>query len=636
MTAFAADPATLWMRDAAALAAECLVRMPPDSPIRPRDCFEEFSPERWQALRERARKRETEGWPTGLIGLDFWLAAAAAAAELHPDAAAAFSILAEHERLALPTPATFARIAVSGLAVSYEDALAAAMRAADAGLIERVEPPGAGQPLAHCGVRLKADAVGLLFGAEAASTAELEPPALKPIFAREAAAAAILLRDHNAVWVRAPSRRLGRHFAHDIATHRRVAAAFLTLRDGKAPQGLERIAGLPVLDLFDLDQPPQGLALPRAPVAIVAPMRFEHAGFRAIDAPEIGPQESERIWDNAPLPRKDRLSLSQRFRLTLPELRAALAEAETAALLSTGAKPASLNAKTVSAAVRAEGARHMGRAVTLVRTGVSLQDLVATPEMLSQIEDAVAWRRNSARVWGEMGLPLDGADAKGLSLLFSGPPGGGKTFAARCLANALDLNLYRIDLSQVVSKYIGETEKALARVFDEAEAGHGLLFFDEADAIFGKRSEVKDAHDRYANIEVGFLLQRMESFDGVMVLATNLRANLDPAFTRRIRFIIDFPVPGAAERQILWRRNLPDGKWLDAGLDIGMLAERFRLSGGSIRNAATAAAHLAAGTRAPVGPRHVARALYRELEKAGLPRAAADLGPLAAFLEASP
>jgi len=337
------------------------------------------------------------------------------------------------------------------------------------------------------------------------------------------------------------------------------------------------------------------------------------------------------------LPAHERDALARRFHLTLPELRAALAEADVLVAMKhplNGRPSPPPDAGILAQAIRAEGARRMGPSVKLVESDVSLDDLVARPEVRGQLEDAVAWHRHGAHVWETMGLKRDAADARGLSLLFSGPPGGGKTFAARCLGNALELNLYRIDLSQVVSKYIGETEKALARVFDEAEAGHGLLFFDEADAIFGKRSEVKDAHDRYANIEVGFLLQRMESFDGVMVLATNLRSNLDAAFLRRIRFMVDFPMPGQAERRVLWERNLPGPDWLDPTLDIEILAKRFRLSGGNIRNAAVAAAHLAAAERAPVGPAHLTRALFRELEKSGLPRGPNDFGPLASHLEA--
>jgi SpoVK/Ycf46/Vps4 family AAA+-type ATPase len=193
--------------------------------------------------------------------------------------------------------------------------------------------------------------------------------------------------------------------------------------------------------------------------------------------------------------------------------------------------------------------------------------------------------------------------------------------------------LYRIDLSQVVSKYIGDTEKALATVFDEAEAGHGVLLFDEADALFGKRSEVKDAHDRYANIEVGYLLQRLEAFDGVAILATNMRSNLDPAFVRRMRFMLDFPMPDADMRRRLWEQSLPARRFRSDDVDLEFFIERFRLSGGSIQNISLAAAHMAAATPdGRVQLQHLVRATYRELEKAGQTRDRASFGGLAEFL----
>src|SRR5438270_259234 len=195
-----------------------------------------------------------------------------------------------------------------------------------------------------------------------------------------------------------------------------------------------------------------------------------------------------------------------------------------------------------------------------------------------------------------MGLGKRTPLGRGLTCLFSGPPGTGKTFAAQCLANALGLNLYHIDLSQVVSKYIGETEKALATVFEEAETGHGILLFDEADALFGKRSEVKDAHDRYANIEVGYLLQRIEAYEGVAILATNLKSNIDPAFLRRLRFLLDFRMPDGAMRSRLWGQSLPDVKFVSADVIAEAFAAPFRLRWGSIQNISLAAAHLAAGT----------------------------------------
>ncbi|NVB37037.1 ATP-binding protein [Pseudenhygromyxa sp. WMMC2535] len=276
----------------------------------------------------------------------------------------------------------------------------------------------------------------------------------------------------------------------------------------------------------------------------------------------------------------------------------------------------------------------MGRMVGSLPTDTSIERLVVPPGIRRQLDDIVGWRRASVDVEREYFPGREGL-GRGLSCLFSGLPGTGKTFAAQCLANALGLNLYRIDLSQVVSKWLGETEKALAQVFDEAEAGHGLLLFDEADALFGKRTEVKDAHDRYANVEVGYLLQRMESFTGVAILTTNLRSNIDAAFIRRLRFVIEFPMPDVARREQLWAQALPtaDKRAADLGPTLAALVERFRLSGGHIHNIGLAAAHLAAAAGRPLDAELLVRATFRELEKAGLARSPADFGPLARWLD---
>jgi SpoVK/Ycf46/Vps4 family AAA+-type ATPase len=189
--------------------------------------------------------------------------------------------------------------------------------------------------------------------------------------------------------------------------------------------------------------------------------------------------------------------------------------------------------------------------------------------------------------------------------------------AAEVIANELGLPLYRVDLSAVVSKYIGETEKNLAQIFNEASASSAVLFFDEADALFGKRSEVRDAHDRYANIEVSYLLQRMEDYDGIILLASNLRQNLDEAFVRRLHLTADFPFPDEAARLEIWRRNLPPSLPLAEDVDLPALAQRFRLSGGNIRNACVTAAFLAAAGGTPVAMSHLQRAIRREHQKMG-------------------
>jgi SpoVK/Ycf46/Vps4 family AAA+-type ATPase len=213
-------------------------------------------------------------------------------------------------------------------------------------------------------------------------------------------------------------------------------------------------------------------------------------------------------------------------------------------------------------------------------------------------------------------------------MLFSGEPGTGKTMAAEIIAAELGLDLYKIDLSTVVSKYIGETEKNLERIFNEAQNSNAILFFDEADAIFGKRSEVKDAHDRYANIEISYLLQRMEMYDGVTILATNLRANLDEAFTRRLQFAVDFPFPREAYRLRIWRTLFPPDVPRDPDLDFELMASRFKLAGGSIRNIIVTAAYLAAGegeddpnasdgNKGRVTMQHLLHGTRRELQKMG-------------------
>lgn len=222
----------------------------------------------------------------------------------------------------------------------------------------------------------------------------------------------------------------------------------------------------------------------------------------------------------------------------------------------------------------------------------TFDDIVLPAEETGQLRQIAAQVNHRGKVYGDWGFAAKANRGLGISALFAGDSGTGKTMAAEVIANELRLNLYRIDLSAVVSKYIGETEKNLRRLFDAAEDGGAILFFDEADALFGKRSEVKDSHDRYANIEINYLLQRMEAYRGLAVLATNMRSSLDTAFTRRLRFIVNFPFPGAAERRTMWQKAFPREIPVRM-LDYDRLA-RLNLTGGSIHNAALNAAFLAA------------------------------------------
>jgi SpoVK/Ycf46/Vps4 family AAA+-type ATPase len=232
------------------------------------------------------------------------------------------------------------------------------------------------------------------------------------------------------------------------------------------------------------------------------------------------------------------------------------------------------------------------------------------------LHEFAAHVRRRTTVYDRWGWASRSARGLGITALFSGPSGTGKTMAGEVLANELELDLYRIDLSSVVSKYIGETEKNLRRVFDAAEEGASILLFDEADAIFGRRSEVKDSHDRYANIEVSYLLQRMESYRGLAILTTNQKNALDPAFMRRLRFVVQFPFPELEQRIEIWRRIFPAETPTDrlAPERLGQL----NIPGGNIRSIALNATFLAADASEPVGMRHVLRATraeYAKLEK---------------------
>jgi hypothetical protein len=251
-------------------------------------------------------------------------------------------------------------------------------------------------------------------------------------------------------------------------------------------------------------------------------------------------------------------------------------------------------------------------------------DLVLPEEQQQALREIAVHVRQRGRVYEEWGFAARGARGLGISALFAGPSGTGKTMAAEVLAAALRLDLYRIDLSAVVSKYIGETEKNLRRVFDAAEDGGAVLLFDEADALFGKRSEVKDSHDRYANLEVSYLLQRMEAYRGLAILTTNLRDAIDPAFLRRLRFVVTFPFPDAARRAEIWRRAFPP-QTPTSGLNVAKLA-RLNVTGGNIRNIALYAAFLAAEAGEAVAMPHLLRAAQAEYAKLERPLSESETG----------
>ncbi|MFT3699668.1 MAG: AAA family ATPase [Kofleriaceae bacterium] len=267
--------------------------------------------------------------------------------------------------------------------------------------------------------------------------------------------------------------------------------------------------------------------------------------------------------------------------------------------------------------VRTRLAHRLSALATPVRTTLEWSDVILPDEVLSPVFEFLNYAAHRSKVFGEWGFDRKLPYGRGLSALFAGPPGTGKTMICSLLAKELGLELYRIDLSAVVNKYIGETEKNLGRVFDEAARGQVMLLFDEADSLFAKRTEVKSSHDRYANLEVNYLLQRMESFEGVVVMTTNSETAIDPAFRRRIRFRVRFPAPDEQQRLQLWQGMMPKEAAVAPDLDLRVIAQKFPLAGGNIMNALVRAATAAQADGSPIMQHHLLRAAELEYGEMG-------------------
>ena len=344
-----------------------------------------------------------------------------------------------------------------------------------------------------------------------------------------------------------------------------------------------------------------------------APARAAAIADLHIPVPDLAIRE--QLWQDAlpGLPAPARRTAADNFRFTPRQISAA---AVTARGLATTHDHATPQLPDVLLACRRHATPRLGALAGAVTTRRRWHDLVLPDEPRAQLREIVRRLQHRTRVLDEWGFAA--VATAGVAALFAGAPGTGKTMAAAIIAAECGRDLYRIDLSQVVSKYIGETEKHLETLFAEAEATDAALFFDEADAIFGKRGAIKDAHDRFANIEVGFLLQRIEAFPGLVILATNLRKNIDAAFLRRLQVVVEFPAPDLASRAAIWAGTWPPGAPIAPDVDPHLLAERFDLSGGHIRNIALAAAYAAAEADTPISLRHVldaARVEYRKLDK---------------------
>jgi hypothetical protein len=334
-----------------------------------------------------------------------------------------------------------------------------------------------------------------------------------------------------------------------------------------------------------------------------------------IDVPPLGERERVQLWHAALGPLADGLEdtvedVVRQFALGVHGIAAASADVRLGTPLWE--------------ACRAQARPRLDDLAQRIEPAAGWDDLVLPEPQRQTLREIATHVRRRATVYDAWGFASKGSRGLGIGALFAGASGTGKTMAAEVLAGELALDLYRIDLSSVVSKYIGETEKNLRRVFDAAEQGGAILLFDEADALFGKRSEVKDSHDRYANIEVSYLLQRMESYRGLAILTTNQKSALDPSFLRRLRFVVQFPFPDPPQRAEIWRRIFPAETPTD-GLEPDRLA-RLNVAGGNIRSIALSAAFLAADADEPVRMAHVLRAARSEYAKLEKPLSDSELG----------
>ena len=359
------------------------------------------------------------------------------------------------------------------------------------------------------------------------------------------------------------------------------------------------------------------------------------AAFVRVELPRPGYQQRLELWQGAlagdarePVaagPPLDLSALAGMFRLTAGQIHDVAVTARNLAFARDPAAPRITQADLL-AACRLQSNRKLAVLAQKITPRYGWDDLVLPEDRMDQLREIHDQVRYRALVYGAWGFDRKLALGKGLDILFAGPPGTGKTMAADVLAGTLGLDLYRIDLSGVVSKYIGETEKNLARIFAEAATSNAILFFDEADALFGKRTQVHDAHDRYANVEISYLLQKMEEHEGVVILATNLRKNMDDAFVRRLHASVEFPMPGVADRRRIWERIWPAETPRDPTLDLDFLAREVAVAGGNIRNIALAGAFLAAADGGVVTMAYLLRATQREYQKMGKVLTAGDLG----------
>ena len=576
----------------------------------------------------------------GLDQLERAVLAMCAAPEVEPDVGIVFSSAREEPTHRAATPRLVARM-LAGRGVTVADVLVCFDRAARLGTSGAVRLIGEG-PLGERSAVIGGQLASHLLGSRLADeTAEgrirrVEPSPLPLGRDEQVARIAALLASRERtlpVAVLGPDALLAVALAAGrgvVALDARALADESACADLALAAALE--AKLPAIDRFDeltgddvrrmLDR---AIALPCRPVLCAADrveaLALADLTAHIVELPRPTAAERAATW-TAATGHDDVDELAARFRLDVARIGEAAALARAEAGISGTERP---SIEQLRSGARAASSGRLGGLARRLAPGPGWEDLVLPARQTIALHAMSSFLRHRDRVVSDWGYERV-AGERGLTALFAGESGTGKTLAAQVLASGADLDVYRVDLSGLFSKWVGETEKNLDRLFSDGERANAVLFFDEADVVFGKRTESSDSSDRYANLETAFLLQRIETYDGIVVLATNLRSNMDDAFVRRLDIVIDFPPPDTETRRRLWAALLPDAAPLAGDIDLDFLATRFELSGGGIRNCSLAAALLAAEDGNTIHMRHLIRAVAIEFAKLGRLTVEADFG----------
>jgi hypothetical protein len=569
----------------------------------------------------------------GLDLLDAAVLAICAAPELNPRYGRLYAYLQDDVTRKLPSPRLVGHL-LSGDGVSASDAMMAFERDAPLRAKGAIRLQGDAQtPLAERPIKLSDRLAAHLIGvgmdgppaggklrlvdvpahdpgrddAVAALTATLRHPSTLPVVLAGPDAEALVAKAYARPLVVAHARDL------DNAETMAEAALIAALEDRPIVfEGLEDI------------EPSERQRLLRAierrgeRIVVCAPSRnaalmLGDRTFLLVDAAPPSFAERRLAWEQAS-GALDTRDVAAKFRLSIGQI---LEAAEVAKLVASARGAAVPEPADLDMGARQASSSRLGELATRIPPGYTWADLVVPERQRELLGSISAYLRHRDRVLSEWGYEKTVARTQGLKVLFAGESGTGKTMSAQVLGAELGLELFRVDLATIVSKYIGETEKNLDRIFNAAEGSNAILFFDEADALFGKRSEISDSHDRYANIEVAYLLQKMEGYPGAVILATNYRRNIDDAFVRRLDFVIDYPFPEADDRERIWALVLPDSAPVADDIDLGFLAQNFKLSGGAIKNCSLSAAFAAADDGDVIEMRHLVRAVAQEYGKQG-------------------